>query len=91
MTKQELIEKEANEFFNKNNYSVTERSFLRQGFEDGINSTLNKDLTELAVIEGKIGLLSDLRHSLQNGAYSFMSRLFETQRKELLTKLNLEG
>ena len=91
MTRQVLIEKEAENYYDKNHHSSTDRSFLRQGFEDGINSQLNKELQELAVIEGKIELLKYITPLTDSPTINKMSAGFETQRTELLNKLNLEG
>lgn len=94
MTREELIEKEA--FKHRPNSKLLGDNVARNNWLAGINSQLAKDLTELAVIEGKIEVLMwvNLRVSfadiLKSDIYRDIEQLSST-RTELLTKLNLEG
>lgn len=95
MTREELIEQEARRICD---------SFVNPILKDiatvkaGINSQLAKDLTELAVIEGKIEAYNDVMDNLlnkedliSNAELRFHIVELETQRTELLKRLNLEG
>lgn len=83
MTKEELIEQEAEKYITN---ATWVNKFADEAFIDGINSKLAKDLTELAVIEGKIEVYISLNTHHHHEIYQL-----ETQRTELLKQLNLEG
>ena len=97
----ELIEKEAIKYSEekwKHPSSNLSRAHCSLDYENGINSTLNKDLTELAVIEGKLYVLIEekvIAYTEQN--YKNHKRIevkveaLKNQRTKLLNKLNLEG
>ena len=95
MTREELIEKEAEKYITN---ATWVNKFADEAFIDGINSQLAKDLTELAVIEGKIEAYNDVMDNLlnkedliSNAELRFHIVELETTRNELITKLNLEG
>ena len=91
MTREELIEKEAEKYITN---ATWVNKFADEAFIDGINSQLAKDLQELAVIEGKIEVLMwvNLRVSfadiLKSDIYRDIEQLSST-RTELLKRLNL--
>lgn len=92
MTREELIEKEAIKYSEekwKHPSSNLSRAHCSLDYENGINSQLAKDLQELAVIEGKIEVYEICSHKGQ--IWDNKIAQLETYRKELLTKLNLEG
>ena len=96
MTKEELIEQEACKYGNIDYPMPYGYVGSANDYSNGINSKLAKDLQELAVIDGKIEVLNGLLFHLPNEICVFKQRNMdvedlETQRTELLTKLNLEG
>ena len=97
MTREELIEQEAFEVYPIaiiEDYDVNEE--MRDIWLAGINSQLAKDLQELVVIEGKIKAYNDVMDNLlnkedliSNAELRFHIVELETQRTELLKRLNL--
>ena len=97
--KREQLIKEASEAFAirmQTKEGTASRLNAQEWYKCGINSQLAKDLTDLAVIEGKIEVLMwvNLRVSfadiLKSDIYRDIEQLSST-RTELLTKLNLKG
>lgn len=105
MTRDELISFYSNEYAPKYidaSIDAKVRSEIeRLAYKAGINSNLNKDLQELAVIEGQLYTLKETGKQLSQtvsfanmGAHKYIALMIEqleTTRTELLNKLNLEG
>lgn len=98
MTRKELIEREACKYGNIDYPMPYGYVGSANDYSNSINSQLAKDLTELAVIEGKIEAYNDVMDNLlnkedliSNAELRFHIVELETTRTELLTKLNLEG
>lgn len=97
MTRDELIEKEAQKYaklklgadFNTKIYPDSDKftfgTFAIEDYKAFAKSDLNKDFQELAVIEGKIEVYKSL-----NTRHHHEVHQLETTRKNLLTKLGLD-
>lgn len=100
MTRDELIEKEAKRHspIPENCSAIISISITaeRAAYKAGINSDLNKDLQELAVIDGKIEIMLFNKREINFSSYYEEEKVdvilkgLRTARKTLLTKLNLE-
>jgi len=88
--REKLIERESEKYRSDKNDELSDRDshFMACGFIDGINSDLNKKLTELAVVDGKIELIRKLSLQILDKLLYDELITLESQREELIKQLN---